>query len=94
MSGFPNEFIVNNNTISDKLEISESFNKYFSRVGLKTSQNVPVTNMKFTDYLPNPTRRSMFLEPVTPLLITNTTGKLKPKSISGHDEISTKRNNQ
>ena len=37
---FPNEFIVNNNTISDKLEISESFNKYFSSVGLKTSQNV------------------------------------------------------
>ena len=89
-SGFPNEFIVNNNTISDKLEISESFNKYFSSVGLKTSQNVPVTNMKFTDYLPNPTRHSMFLEPVTPLLITNTTAKLKPKSSSGHDEISTK----
>ena len=89
-SGFPNEFIVNNNTISDKLEISESFNKYFSSVGLKTSQNVLVTNMKFTDYLPNPTRHSMFLEPVTPLLITNTTAKLKPKSSSGHDEISTK----
>ena len=89
-SGFPNEFIVNNNTISDKIEISESFNKYFSSVGLKTSQNVPVTNMKFTDYLPNQTRHSLFLEPVTPLLITNTTAKLKPKSSSGHDEISTK----
>ena len=89
-SGFPNEFIVNNNTISDKLESSESFNKYFSSIGFKTSQNVPVGNMKFTDYLPNPTRHSIFLEPVTPLLITNTTAKLKPKSSSGHDEISTK----
>ena len=38
-SGFPNEFIVNNNTISDKLEISESFNKYCSSIGLKPSQN-------------------------------------------------------
>ena len=59
-SGFPNECIVNNNTISDKLEISESFNRYFSSIGLKTSQNVLVTNMKFTDYLPNPTRHNMF----------------------------------
>ena len=42
--------------------------------------------MTFTDYLPNPTRHSMFLE----ILITNTTAKLKPKSSSGHDEISTK----
>ena len=65
-------------------------NKYFSSIGLNTSQNVPVTNMKFTDYLPNRTRHSMFLEPVTSLLITNTTAKLKPKSCSGHDEISTK----
>ena len=89
-SGFPNEFIVNKNTISDKLEISESFNKYFFKFGLKTSKNVPVTNMTFTDYLLNPIRHSMFMEPVTPLLITNTTAKLKPKSSSGHDEIYTK----
>ena len=43
--------------------------------------NLVKTNMKFTDYLPNPTRHSMFLEPVTPLLITNTTAKLKPNLV-------------
>ena len=32
----------------------------------------------------------MFLEPVTPLLNTNTTAKLQPKSSSGYDELSTK----
>ena len=46
--------------------------------------------MKFTDYLPNPIRHSMLLEPVTPLLFKNRTAKLKPKYSSGHDEISTK----
>ena len=63
----PNAFIVNNTTISDKLEISKSFNKYRSSIGLKTNQNVHVTNMKFTDYLPNPTGHGMCLEPETPL---------------------------
>jgi hypothetical protein len=76
--------------VSDKLQIAESFNKYFSIIGLETSNNVQATNNNYTDYLPNPLPHSMFLEPIEPCLISETTNKLKTKSSSGHDEISTR----
>ena len=89
-SGFPQEFTINNAQVSDKSQIAESFNKYFSKIGLETSNNVPATNNNYTDYLPNPLPHSMFLEPIEPSLIIETTNKLKTKSSSGHDEISTR----
>ena len=82
--------MINNKPISDKSEITSSFNEYFSRIGLETSRNVPKTSKTFTDYLPNSLPNSMFLEPVTQSLVINTTAKLKSKVSSGHDEISTK----
>ena len=40
--------------------------------------------------MPNPLPHSMFLEPVSPSTVIATSGKLKSKLSSGHDEISTK----
>jgi hypothetical protein len=69
-SGFPQEFTINNAQVSDKLQIAESFNKYFSIIGLETSNNVQATNNNYTDYLPNPLPHSMFLELIEPCLIS------------------------
>ena len=76
--------------ISDKLEIANAFNKYFSKIGATTAQNVPQTNTKYGDYLNEPNLNSIFLEPIESTQIINIVNKLKPKLSSGHDEISTK----
>ena len=89
-SNFPNVFSVDNKLISDKQEIADSFNKYFSTIGKITGEQVKHTNKHFTDYLKNPSPNSMFVEPVEEIEVLNTVNKLKPKTSSGYDEISTK----
>lgn len=89
-SNFPQEFLIKGESVTDKSTIAESFNDYFSRIGLETGQNVPVTDAKYIDFLPDPFPRSIFIDPVAPSDITNTVRKLKSKSSFGHDEISTK----
>ena len=87
---FPSHFTINNIHTSDKHTIAEEFNSYFSNIGHKTGQNVPVAPHTFTHYLPDPVVQSMFLEPITENTIIQTAQKLKSKLSSGHDDISTK----
>ena len=72
-------------------EIAEGFNNYFSQIGLETGRNVPSTNKQYYDFLPNnQNSRSMFIEPVAQTDTINSCRKLKSKTSTGHDEISTK----
>ena len=87
---FPDIFQINNQHETDKTKIAEGFNKYFSDIGLTTSQNVAVSPHNFTHYLPNAVPHSMYIEPVTPSMVLNVTLKLKSKLSCGHDEISYK----
>ena len=89
-SSFPQEFKIDNEILTDRAKISESFNNYFSTIGSKTGRNVPHTNSQYTYYLMDPRMNSMFIDPVTPADILNATRKLKSKSSSGHDEIPSK----
>ena len=89
-SSYPSTFSINSNPVTNKSDIAESFNSYFSRIGIQTSRNVPIVNKSFCDYLSNPTPTSMFLEPVSPSTVMEKVNKLKPKTSSGHDDISTK----
>ena len=57
---------------------------------MQTSQNVPKTKKKYTQYLKNPNVNNMFLEPIESAQVIDITNKLKPKFSSGHDDISTK----
>jgi len=84
-SSFPEEFKINNNSI-----IANNFNEYFADIGPKTNQNTPISEAKFTDYLPAPLTLSMFLDPVDVFRVIETTNKLKTKTSSGYHEISTK----
>ena len=52
------------------------------------SENVPSANINYTEYLPQPELRSIFLKPVTPYDVLNAANKLKSKSSYGHDGIS------
>ena len=89
-SSLPHEFIINNNPVTDNSEIANNFNEYFANIGPITINNVPLTENKYTDYLPDPLTKSMFLDPVDIFKVVETTKKLKTKTSSGHDEMSTK----
>ena len=83
-------FKINNQDVTNKTEIAEAFNSYFSQIGSSTGHNVPKSNHTYSEYLSTPTANSMFLEEVEPSYVINIANKLKPKLSSGHDNISTK----
>lgn len=87
---FPKLFTIENRLISDKKEIANSFNDYFSTIGNLTGQKVKQTHKHFSDYLKNSMKDSMFLETVEETEVLNIVNKLKPKTSSGYDEIPTK----
>jgi hypothetical protein len=89
-SSFPQSFKIDNENISNKMQIAESFNTYFANIGASTSQNVPKLKKHYTDYLANSVCNSMYLESIDPSVVFDVVKKLKPKTSSGHDEISTK----
>ena len=89
-SSFPQTFNVDNKRTDDKSIIAESFNQYFSKIGLQTSQNVPPAYKHFTSYMRNTSVNSMFLEPIEPSHVLDVVNKLKSKTSSGHDDVSSK----
>jgi hypothetical protein len=89
-SNWPQTFKIDNKYISGETEITNSFNKYFSKIGKTTSENVPKTYKKVNDYLKTPQINSIFLETIEPDQVLEITNKLKPKLSTGHDEISSK----
>ena len=44
---FPITFSIENENVSNKMKIAESFNKYFANIGKTTSQNVPKGNTSY-----------------------------------------------
>ena len=87
---FSQSFNIDNKNVSNRSEIAEQFNKYFSKIGASTANNVHKTSKKYTDYIQNPSLNNMLLEQIDQQHIIDAANELKPKSISGHDDISTK----
>ena len=88
-TSIPQYFTINNNNISDRSEIAKELNNCFSNIGRQTSQNIPISNKHYTSYLTRPSLNSMYLEPIQETDIINIVNKLKPKTSSGQDKIST-----
>ena len=91
-SSLPTEFLHDNTVITDPHQVANEFNTFFANIGHITSESVPETDKHYSEYL-TPAHRaknSLFLEPVHPEELINLCNKLKPKTSSGHDNISTK----
>jgi len=88
---FPSTFTINNKQVSEKSEINDSFNNYFSNIGILTSQNIPKAKQTYMSYLNKSTciYNSIFIEPVDSSYIIEIVRKFKSKLSSGHDEILT-----
>ena len=86
----PEYFNEGNKILTDKKEIVEQFNTFFANIGKDISNNVPTSQNHFTHFLNHGQNINMFLDPISPADILNTTAKLKTKTSKGHDHISTK----
>ena len=89
---FPTEFRINNESITDPIQISNHFNNYFANVGLNLASNMNVHHniQNFTDYLNKPSNIDFTFEPTSENDIYNIINNLKNKNSTGKDEISNK----
>jgi len=60
-TSFPQNCFINGTLITDKFQIVEGFNNYFSKIGIQTNQNVPQSNKHFTEYMPKRNCTACFL---------------------------------
>ena len=68
----PDVFVDNNTEIKDKKEIANGFNNFFVNVGPNLAKEIQTpSNVKMSDYMPDPNANTMFMQPVTELEIIN-----------------------
>ena len=70
--------------------IANGFNDFFVNIGPNLAEKISNPDVNFEDFMPNPTRENFVFANVTPEIIINTLSRLKSKSSSGEDNISTK----
>ena len=83
------ELMKNYTHITDPKEISDVFNDFFANVGFKSKENIPtIPATHFSDKLPLPIPKSIYIHPITSEEILFLIGKLKNNS--DYDEIPAK----
>ena len=89
---FPNEFIIDNKSVTDHKEIADKFNIFFANIGAKLSSGNDRHNndKSFSDYLSNPTEHRFHFSVINESDVLTTINKLKNKNSSGVDELSNK----
>jgi hypothetical protein len=86
-----NVFSVNGSQVSNQAEIAEHFNTFFSNIGRRQADNIPVfPNNDFKKYLNNPATSSFMFTPVNEVDILKIISKFKPKNSAGDDNLSLK----
>ena len=86
-----NSFSDDKQEYNTPTEIANGFNKYFTNIGPSLSKNIPSSHIKAVDFLSNRTTlNSLYLYPATPPEIAKIIKLMKPKTSTGHDNISPK----
>ena len=82
-------FQLNNRLTTDPAIIADEFNKYFVNIGPSLYNEIHSTR-SYSDYLIDKTSHRFKFDPVNEDHISSIINKLKPKSSTGHDNISNK----
>ena len=88
---FPGEFKHNGETIKQPIDIANSFNNFFSRIGQNLSNSIDIDHFlhgTYKKYLRSPTNMRMEFKTVTEEEILNIINSLDNKSSSGCDGVS------
>ena len=86
-AGIPEKCSDGHQVFSNPADIANSFNSYFSSIGVSLSNKLPPTNSHFMDYLHNPNTSSFFLAPTNSFEIMDIANQLNSGSSSGFDDI-------
>ncbi len=81
--------MINNHKEDDPKIIANKFNDFFATVGTNQSNKIPNAIKDYKSYLKNPNPSSLFLTPTFPLELHTEAKKLKSKTCSSMDSIST-----
>ena len=88
---FPEYININNQNVTNKTTIANSFNNYFSKIGSEMASSIPVQNdIAFSDYLKGNISTKFKFEDVTEMQIKLFIQGLNSKSSFGYDGISLK----
>ena len=86
-SAWPSSFIYNGLTLSDRKEIVEKFNDFFSSIGPNLAAKIPSSSTDILTYLKGSFSQSFVLLPTDASEIISITNSLKNKKSFGQDEI-------
>ena len=81
-----NSFSINGNIVTNKQEIADCFNEYFTNIGSELASKIPPSDTDPSSYLSGNYRESLFLSPVTETEVSDCISQLKSGS-AGHDQI-------
>ena len=88
-NSFPSYFLMDGMKITNKNEIAENFNKFFTEIGPSLSNKIVTNSSKaYKSFLTDKIACSFDFKTVTVDDVLNIIKKIKPKSSSGHDKIS------
>ena len=83
-----NKFVVNGTEITNNKDIAENFNSFFVNIGSNLASRINNDNANFTQFLPQPFHKSLFLNPTDPGEIINITKSLNSGKSQGYDGLS------
>ena len=90
LNSLPNEFDVEGTIITNKQEIADKINHFFSNIGQNLNNSVPASPKHPSDYYTRPNPNTLFLIPTDTVEIQQIVNKFKPKSSCDKDNISAK----
>ena len=85
----PTSLKVDNNYITNNTTISNTFNDFFSTIGVKLSQKIIPTDTSFETYLDKPNENSFFVQAVTKEEVRNYISSMKSGKSNGPNSIPT-----
>ena len=83
-----NKIIIDDDVITNNIQIANEFNSFFSNIGPSIANTVPSTNAHFSDFLPPPCPNSFFMEPINENVFFNYILSTKPKLGLDDNDIS------
>ena len=86
-----NEIKIGESIINEPKKIAESFNQFFSEIGMKLANKFQNNNTnEYKKYLDNPAEQSLLLYRISYIEIKEAISNLKNSNSSSHDEITSK----
>ena len=86
----PNNLFIKISQLKIKSKLQLSSTSVLPTLGSELSENVPLSNHRYTHYLKNRNSYSLFLDPVTQLDLINATNKIKTKNSLDKNNLSSK----